>query len=79
MTARVASEIDNLFFPWEKEERRRYRQRQTAAARKCGCGNCIARDCEDGLCSRCREIAKKQRRQQVLDRLADSILEGESE
>lgn len=71
------SQIDEIYFPHEKEERRRFRQRQTALSRKCRCGNCISRDNETGLCSRCVERERQASRQRVLDNLADRILEGE--
>ena len=72
MSARLR--IDELFFPWETRERKRERQRRTAAAPKCrGCNQRTHH--ESGFCTSCRRSRKEAERKRVLDRLADRIID----
>lgn len=64
--------IDELYFPWETKERKRERQRRTAAVPKCS--SCNQRT-HNGVCTSCRERRKEAERQRVLQALADRLLD----
>ncbi len=66
--------LDELYFPWETSERKRERQRRTAAEPKCrGCNQRTHH--ETGYCTSCRNRQREADRKVVLDRMADRILD----
>lgn len=66
--------LDELFFSFEKFERKRERQARTARAKKCSCGNCIS--AEQTLCGRCDDQRRAaNRRQREQDFLRDLMTE----
>ena len=72
MSARLR--IDELFFPWETRERKRERQRRTAAVPKCrGCNQRTHH--ESGFCTSCQRSQKEAERKRVLNRLADRTID----
>lgn len=70
----VMPRIDELYFPWETKERKRERQRRTAAVPKCrGCNQRTHH--ESGFCTPCRDRQKEAERKCALDRLADRLID----
>lgn len=67
--------IDDLYYPWEKDARKRERQRRTAAVPKC-CGCNQRTHHETGFCTTCRKRHREAERKRVLDGLADRILDA---
>ena len=66
--------IDELFFSFEKDARKRERQARTARAKKCPCGNCIS--AAQTLCGRCDDQRRAaNRRQRAQDFIHDLMIE----
>ena len=64
----------NMYYPWERDARKRERQRRTAAAPECaGCNQRTLH--ESGYCTCCRRSQRDARRKVVLDSLADRLID----
>lgn len=69
--------IDELYFPWEVEDRRRFRQRATASLPKCKqCNNVVGLGNETGICTACQRRNQDEARERALKDLADKLLGG---
>ncbi len=66
----VVTSIDELYFPWEKAERKRERQRRTASIPKClGCNQRT----RNGYCPACQRERAEAKRQRDLDAVLEAL------
>jgi len=66
---------DEIFFPWEKEEKKRFRQAKSARQPKCArCSHHLPMGWEGSVCRTCQDRERARLRQERMERWFDRYI-----